>query len=244
MCGEDCGTFDKISKKGVCIYKNGSCTKPSVGFGTIIKGQKIIFVGSHLPINPKEKSLGYDDRVKAMKKIKTEVIDNIAKTIGGANTIFWGGDMNFRIIDKKEQLSELLANDKTSLGFGEHDFTPVIKNNTNERNSILNTTCRLIELTKNDYSITKSIKRIHDTKRSPSYCDRILFQGNFEPSSYKSWPDKDTSVYPESIAYSDHEPVVLEGNIIINTNISNAGMYKINKSAYLRIKNKINNLLP
>ena len=84
----------------VCIRKKmfgfSMCTKPSVGLGVIVsknnKQYKLIFVGSHLPVNVKDKdnnSYGFNERIEAMKLIKKEVIDDLIKLLNGYDTIFW-----------------------------------------------------------------------------------------------------------------------------------------------------------
>jgi hypothetical protein len=229
----------------VCVYKKmygiSACTKPSVGAGIIVskggKTHKLIFVGSHLPINPKDVengSLGLKDRVEAIKTIKKEIIDDIDKSLGGYDVIFWAGDLNFRVqTDGVEQLDQLLKDGELG-GFREHVRA-------------FNETCRYLEydgVSNYDEFVAKRIsKNGYDDKRKPSYCDRIIFKGSFEPTEYSTWP-RSGDKYPLSIAYSDHEPVILKGIIPKTSVISMVGgsnyemKYYKYKAKYMRLKNK------
>jgi hypothetical protein len=218
------------SVSSTCIYKYYVCTKPSQGFGLIVNGKKIIFIGSHFPVNTNDKlTYGLQERIEAIKKVKEEVIKNIANSLGGVDTIIWAGDMNFRIqSDGTEQLDTLL---KGSIELKEY----------NEFTKNFQPTCRFKEFddTVEYDKFTKD--RQYDDKRIPSYCDRIIYKGNFIPIDYYSYP-KDKSKYPKSIAYSDHEPVVLEGYISTSMKGGDgmSGHYKHKyykyKSRYLSLK--------
>jgi len=227
----------------VCIYKKkygvSACTKPSVGVGIIVskggKQHKLIFVGSHLPMNDKDTengSFGFKERIDAINTIKQDVIDDITKSLGGYDAIFWAGDLNFRVqTDGIEQLDQLLKGDALS-GFREHPRS-------------FNETCRYLEydgVSNYDEFITKRItKNGYDAKRKPSYCDRIIFKGSFEPIEYLTWPTPKDS-YPLSIAYSDHEPIILKGVLRESLNMTGGSNYKMKyykyKAKYLKLKNK------
>lgn len=203
-----------------CIYKLGACTKPSVGIGAKINGIGLIFVGSHLPINPKDKkneSLGYDERIDAIQKIQKEVIQDIEKAIDGADIVFWAGDFNMRIqSDDTEQLAVALNKELT-------DFEEP-KKKANVRR-----TCRIKEKGEIDNQDTYNKRRFDDddekrfdSKRKPSYCDRVIYKvlkHNFEPTEYYSWPNGEVPKedIPESIVHSDHDMVVLVGTIKTET---------------------------
>ncbi len=198
----------------MCIYKTGVCTKASVGFGIIIDETKLIFVCSHLPVNTKDKidaSFGYQERIDAMKIIKTNIIDNVKKSLGGMDYIFWGGDMNMRIqtdINKTEQLEQILNSNIPELfGFKEWNKDNIKK------------TCRYIEYNEKHDNYGQFIEKRnniqvesgYDPKRNPSYCDRFIYNGNLLDAKYYSWPQ--SLSYPKSIAYSDHSVVVFETKI-------------------------------
>lgn len=218
-----------------CIRKMGICTKPSLQFTIIVNNIKLIFICSHLPIITKnDPSFGFQERKDAMKTI----INNVMKSNNNADMIFWCGDMNFRVNqDKTEQLQYLLNNLPNELpeldGFKEHKIN-------------FKHTCRLLEYDdiQNYNDFIKN--RPYDKKREPSYCDRVIFKGNkFEPSKYYNLPSVLTE-YPLSIAYSDHEPVVLEG--IVKNNVEQTGgaiegkdyyeKYMKYKNKYLELKKK------
>jgi len=60
----------------------------------------------------------------------------------------------------------------------------------------------------------------YDPKRTPSYCDRILYTSDrgIKIDTYSSWPPRDEWLgeYPLSILYSDHEPIYMSGTILCN----------------------------
>jgi len=201
-----------------CIYKFGLCTKPSVGIGAKINGTKLIFVGSHLPINTKDKenaSLGYKERIEAIKKIQMEVIQDVEKAIEGSDVVFWTGDFNMRIqSDDKEQLE--IALKKELSDFAEYDTVNVRR------------TCRIKEIGETEDRSKYIDLRLSDdetkfdTKRIASYCDRVIYKDpghKFEPTEYYSWPNADTpkNNVPQSIVHSDHDMVVLVGKIKTET---------------------------
>jgi broad specificity phosphatase PhoE len=193
-----------------CIRKTGICTKPSIEFGIVVNNIKLIFICSHLPIITKnDPTLGYNERKEAMKTIYNNATKNVSKSIGGYDMIFWTGDMNYRVnADKTEQLHTLLNNLPNELpelvGFKEHPLN-------------FKHTCRFIEYDdKQNYSKFVS-NRQYDKKREPSNCDRIIFKGDiFTPTKYYDFVSI-LPEYPLSIAYSDHEPVALEGIIKIQS---------------------------
>jgi Endonuclease/Exonuclease/phosphatase family 2 len=215
----------------VCIMKNRTCSKSAVAFGVEANGKKLIFVGSHLPVNTKDKvTYGYNLRIDAMKKIQKEVIENVENAIGGADNIFWTGDMNYRILeDGSEQLQNALSEQTLqSYGYIEHNKDDVIE------------TCRyreysdkeMIEAAKtheldDETALTKlhtnfvtdrlkGTKGAYDDRRIPSYCDRVIYKGKINVEKYYSWPQPPfDSTYPKGIAYSDHVPIVFEGTIVI-----------------------------
>lgn len=216
-----------------CITKNFVCTKPSVEFGIVINNIKLIFIASHLPIITKnDPSLGYKERKLAMKTIFKNVEKTVSKAIGGYNIIFWAGDMNYRInSDGSEQLHTLLNDLPNELphliGFKETEKT-------------FSPTCRFVEY--HGQNFDEFVKqRPYDSKRIPSFCDRIIYKGDFAPLKYYNLV-KELKEYPLSIAYSDHEPVVLEGVIgkvdeLKGGDIDYAIKYYKYKAKYLKLKN-------
>ena len=208
---------DKTIDAG-CIYKFGSCTKPSVGIGAEINGTKLVFVGSHLPINTKDKenaSLGYAERIDAIQKMQKEVIQDVENAIGGSDVVFWTGDFNMRVqTDGMEQLE--IALKKELSDFTEPDKTYVRR------------TCRIKEKGETDDLDTYIKTRLSDddnkfdTKRKPSYCDRVIYRDpgrKFKLTEYYSWPKANTpkDKVPDSIVHSDHDMVVLVGTIETQT---------------------------
>ncbi|AYV77007.1 MAG: hypothetical protein Barrevirus7_14 [Barrevirus sp.] len=206
----------------ICIYKRLICQNPSVAFGTIVNGKKLIFIASYLPLDLTDKynnKLGLGDRIESMRKINNELIPNIIKAFGPAaptkeyTTLFWAGNLNFRIQhDGKEQLDTLLKIDlDESLG------KPDINKYKEADRTNLHKTCTYLPYSGTSFDTFRRNRqqgKSYDKSILPSYCDRIIFKGNFAVTKYYSWPERKQSHYPLSIAYSEHEPVILEGFVL------------------------------
>lgn len=194
--------------KSMCIYKNRSCTKSSVGFGVIVYGHKFIFIGSHLPVNTKDKqTYGLNQRKDAMHRIQQDIVSGTQRRFGiKFDSVFWCGDMNFRVDpDGSEQLSTFMGSDPIKF-FKEatREFKP---------------TCRFLEWDGTQNYNTFSTNRLenaiqsYDPRRIPSYCDRVIWNSSaFTYTKYDSFPNKNDTL-TKSIAYSDHNAVFLEGNV-------------------------------
>jgi hypothetical protein len=192
------------------------CTKSSLGFAVIINTTKIIFICSHLPIDLNDhylEKLGYNERAEAMRDTKTIIINKMIEIIGEPTVILWGGDLNFRIqSDGVEQLERFMSRELANYTEVGREFLQTSKYvEFDSHKSGYNTFVRKRKSPIHAYSLL----------RIPSYCDRVIYKGQFTPIGYYSWPfksHKNPSEYPKSIAYSDHEPVVLEGTInLVNT---------------------------
>jgi hypothetical protein len=198
----------------VCLYKKKFCTKSSLGFGLIVGAIKLIFVCSHLPIDLSDtymSNYGYIERIDAMRTIKTDIITKLKDVMGEPTTVFWAGDLNFRVqIDGVEQLEHLMNRELGDYNEAPKDFLQ---------------TSKFVEYDPDKSGFRTFMRKrnspIHaySLSRIPSYCDRIIYKGHFKPAHYYSWPPKNQSTqsaqhYPMSIAYSDHEPVILEGFVV------------------------------
>lgn len=88
-----------LSKLGNAFY----ATKGAVYIHLSIPGFKpILFVNMHLPIDTKKEDFGNDHRVNSLNQI----IENLkSKFKLESNIYFLGGDMNFRIVEKKNIVS-------------------------------------------------------------------------------------------------------------------------------------------
>ncbi len=77
----------------------------------------LTIISCHFPLDTTEKDMGNELRIKAMKQIKEQFKDS--------KNILLAGDLNFRIVDNKDQLTEYL---KKNTKFTE--FTPPLKEKT------------------------------------------------------------------------------------------------------------------
>lgn len=213
LCVKKClsPTFINRPKDMIGTYKNLCCTKVTLGFGLQIGQIKLILVCSHLPVDFSDKYLenwGYGERVQTMLDVEHSIIDDLIDVMCGNTCVFWAGDLNFRIqTDGTEQLHKLLSH-----GFGRY----------HEADKHFLQTNKLTEYDplKDDFKTfikrRKSNRLAYNLNRIPSYCDRIIFRGQFTPVKYYSWPSRHNNTddtYPLCVAYSDHEPVILEGLI-------------------------------
>lgn len=228
-----------LIKQSVCITKWMMCTKPSVGFGINFGGTHFIFVGSHFPVNTSDKdTYGYVDRINAIHDIKTNLIDKIADQLGAKNpNIFWAGDMNFRIQSDDANTEQFNCFTSGCMGTNNNSTCEILNETIKYtdcesirgfvealRDSNYHKSCRYQEYN-DDIDIVQFLNpRNYDAKRKQSYCDRIIYRGKINPGKYSSWPNtSDPKIYPLSIAYSDHEPVYLNGTIDMNTLIQSGG---------------------
>jgi endonuclease/exonuclease/phosphatase family metal-dependent hydrolase len=166
-------------------------SKSTVGALVKAMGTKVLVCASHLPFdlnNPKE-------RIEAMKS----VMKATSAKWGSPDAILWMGDLNFRIVDGKNQI---------------HDALDVLQRATKTRFEALpiedhmHPTCKLTAAScsyakANGARINRST--CYDARREPSYCDRILVSGS-------SVSDLDVSVLPRTapVDRSDHLPVLVE----------------------------------
>jgi hypothetical protein len=230
----------KKSTQTLCIRKQGMCTKPSVGIGVDLGCVKLVFAGSHFPIDTKDKAtLGFAERISAMKEINSKVIKPLTKKLGNDNIkVFWAGDMNFRIQSNGEEQLECLIEGCKQWRKQQHvDVCPHLLDKKildeclpegdllteSEGVDTFEKSCRYKESKEGSEAKTISLRfsdsdKKYDKKRIPSYCDRILTRGNgISINTYTSWPiHTSANIYPLSILYSDHEPVYMTGIIKCN----------------------------
>lgn len=208
------------------------CSKGTAGISLYFPethGQ-IILMGSHFPVKPKQLDMGYKQREKAIYESLVDVFNPLKNQASTKTIAIWGGDMNFRrntpVTDDMsatpvdDQLDHYLATNK-SFRLQEamqKDFQPTCRFNEhldckyNESTQTFSESCQLHKCADQSCACNRSnpSATCYDTKRTPSYCDRILFHvdatteagANLIPIAYKSWAAPGTSV--ES---SDHNLV-------------------------------------
>lgn len=170
-------------------------TKPTIGIR--LHKLKVLFICSHLPISFKDKYMGYYDRIWDIRQIKSQFMKY-------DDLVFWAGDLNFRIVSGKDQFSRVLERNLTSFKEMPITFQP---------------TCKYVTYTKGtdlqQFIMFRYSGKGYNKHRTPSYCDRIVYQdsggAHFIPHAY-------TTLFPlqqPSVVYSDHQPVVLDGYIVI-----------------------------
>lgn len=210
---------EKICLKGIDIWNKGVCTKGTVGIALSNKKNKIVFMNSHLQMNRKSKSFGYNARVDGMiSSIKNVLskLDTDRKNL----VVLWAGDMNFRknmsIYDNNEsfvvdeQLKHALDSN-TAISYKDNKFQeqPILFPETcklkycNDKGC---PNCRINTDSKFDNTCYVTDEIDEKLNRKPSYCDRILYlvdgeDMKLQPTKYMSFSKS------KVIARSDHNLV-------------------------------------
>lgn len=164
------------------------------------------FVGSHLSAG--ESGKNWESRNQDFVRIVREMnfMDGFSVIKPNAHC-FWMGDLNYRTVDSSLENDQLILSKENGdifWGFSESDirFNPTYK----------------FRIGGSEYNMT----------RSPSWCDRILYQ------SYTSEKVHEYSSI-ESIAHSDHKPVFL------SVTVPNEGPHSlINQKGYLEDSLELN----
>ena len=137
--------------------------KASLIVDSIIDGIRFTVVTSHLPFVPKdEPNMGYSRREAAAKKI----MRYLRVDADHPHVVLWTGDMNFRIVDGKDQLSMLMQNDyMTNFKIVPSQSGPTCKKIADAPPSCIG-----------QYTgHTPPSNECYDPKRTVSYCDRVLY---------------------------------------------------------------------
>lgn len=159
-----------------------SSLKGAVGLRLNVDGHPVVGVAAHLAANEGFLEQRNDDFATIAKEMKfltprTGIYDNA--------TVFFLGDLNYRASENEQgladykvvdELFDAMGSSKAFWGFQEAEITfkPTYKFHTGTSK--------------------------YNTKRIPSWCDRVLYRGAVMPQKYNSIP---------AITSSDHKPVYL-----------------------------------
>lgn len=170
--------------------------KGGVGIRMNIHDTSLCFINSHLAAHQngcKRRNKDYRDVDRKMKFKKTSTQCKIRDH----DKIFWIGDLNYRIDDKNIE--------EVKRKIGEKEYTDILQNDQLRQQMDLSAAFQGYkegEITfKPTYKYDKGTNDWDSSKkkRSPAWCDRILFKGKeIEVDHYNSHPD---------IFFSDHMPV-------------------------------------
>jgi len=217
-------------------------TKASVIQKISFKGVDLYFIASHLSINTSDKdTLGYAERLSNIKAVLKE-LNKITISSSIPYIILWGGDLNFRKeltdIKESEQLTRFI-NDYNGKSESKYKFEDLTKIDS------IHPTCKINVKNKKKCNYTKNMdatldKDCYDSKRNPSYCDRIL--GLITQLSPYKFTTKNLIILTRGFTkYSDHNPIYNE--ITISNVVKNSFRQKlITKQKYLKYKTKYINL--
>lgn len=193
----------KTKKSDTLCLSTPHCTKSSVFIEINIGQIPFIFIGSHLPVSGKNKlDYGLDKRNKARQKVinKIKQFPEYTKSV-----IIWSGDMNYRHVGNKDQLTTILSKQNPStdpVKFSEEeikfDYTCKLK-----RCQSTETSCTLKRTPHNARS-----DDAFESNRDHSHCDRIIYYKpanvNFNVKDYTNWTNK------TSVMGSDHDVVYMD----------------------------------
>jgi hypothetical protein len=213
-----------FSTAGLCLQKQLKffCSKGTAGVSMNVPGKgQVIMMGSHFPIKTKEKDLGYQNRIIAIKESLNGVFNKLRRTDAPNTVAIWGGDMNFR----RNTLipSGIVASDQLNYARQQQGAFNVFQNERFEEQPLLfPPTCKLHSCKKLEcpvcrihsdstddlqaYIDTEEKKEAcYDSHRTESHCDRILYYVSgknvtLQPKAYKSWSNG-------SVLFSDHNLV-------------------------------------
>ena len=193
----------KTKKSDTICLSTPHCTKSSVFVEVTIAQIPFIFIGSHLPVSGKNKlDYGLDKRNEARQKVinKIKQFPDHNKSV-----IIWAGDMNYRHIGGKDQLTTVLSK--------QNPKTDPVK--FNEEEIKFDYTCKLKRCQSSETSCT--LKRTpHNTRsddafesnRDHSHCDRIIYYKpngvNTVVKTYTNWTNN------SSVMNSDHDVVYMD----------------------------------
>lgn len=226
------GTDSDIFKsKRICLGKSATklaCTKSSlITTVTLRPGiPKVVLISSHFPVDTKQEDLGSELRQAAYEETLNYVNSMVTPTRGPPRdrlvSYFWFGDLNYRVVNGKEQLGELMKTRKAFRAYEEGSlyFAPTCKFFTVRKKGKLPPNvpeydgCR----STNDLANGKQSKTpsCYNPVRTPSYCDRILYsigapppRGPSDVPLLKISPLEYKSFYSHEFASaSDHNPVM------------------------------------
>ncbi len=201
-----------FTNKKICLGK--LCTKSSLISRVKLSNgaPDVVLISSHFPVSPKSPDLGNAARQKAYDKTY-EYLRGIAPLTDRnprATSYFWFGDLNYRVVNGKDQLAEVLKSRKSFDSFQEEaiHFKPTCKFAIARKGK-----------TSSDYGSCRSGKSTeksscYDPKRTPSFCDRILYSTGYKELQNRTTslqqiiPIEYASFFPEQFAQqSDHNPV-------------------------------------
>jgi len=177
--------------------------------------QNILFINMHLPIDTgklalvQNSSMGNKYRIESMTRCFKTIFKQIENKVNiHTLKIFIGGDLNFRVIDHNDQLSNFLKEDRE---FSEEVTFPFFELSTN-----LGSTCKY--LTTCDSNRTDKQECL-DAKRSPSRCDRMLT--NVPLSNLRVLNENNFVINP----LLDHNAIIISVELIALQRIGKQGVF-------------------
>jgi len=177
-------------------------------------GQKITFVGTHFPFNPKDQ---YDFSKQ------NEALLNVSKLINcrgpssdmscNSDISFIFGDLNFRNIPNKgDTLTKLLNDNNNILSNATMPINIIPTCKTFKKRNYIS--CK--ECNPNKHCVKNNQCFSDIEKRNPSYCDRILYVTNNMSSHFQIKSEPKVIMYPP-VNNSDHNAVYSKITISSNS---------------------------
>ena len=213
-----------------CFGKLRTCVKGSLisairfGWRGDDAPPDIYVVNSHLPVDTKDKeTFGMAKRVTAMRT----TLEGLGALYGRKSAVLWTGDLNYRQMDhddwdgeyeirpgRNEQLSMLMRDGSQYNASFLEDFQEGERYRARQkgRGVAFNPTCKLVatpgdrnrECRRKEDDDRKIVLDCYDQKRSPSWCDRIIYRDSVRHVVLCD----DYASFGENAHMSDHNMVV------------------------------------
>lgn len=215
-------TEGAVKSESMCLTKKLGvfCSKATVGLSLMVdRNVQLIAMASHLPIRTDQPSLGYTERVWAVREsldgVYTKLVDRKVKNL----VAFWAGDMNFRANTPSDEQGGIVADQlayamskgifKGFTEVGKVTFPPTCKLQTCKKDSCPR--CRAKSGEEHSSSCYQT-ETAHGP-RPESYCDRILVYNEGYNVAVKTISYKSCSSAKE-VQNSDHNLVY--ANVVVS----------------------------
>ena len=199
-----------------CVNYESTSGKGMIAMEMLVDGMRVSFTNAHLPFEAKKESQGLQERTECMKLAGTSIVD--------ADVEFLIGDLNFRTTRPGGE--EGRRNDAWKTYQRPTDELGRLMGNAGDINRWLEIdptygpTCSLTsnrtqnEMTPANFDWYKGKEENAVTKRTPSYCDRILYR--IRNGTYNVENIGMRRVDAGNIKYSDH--AVVQASFMLRRN--------------------------
>jgi endonuclease/exonuclease/phosphatase family metal-dependent hydrolase len=180
------------------LRKKGSL----IGRVDLAPGVRATIVASHLPFHPAAADLGNSARLDAM----TQVASELSRGCRQDAVLIWAGDLNFRVVNGADQLSQLLAGGTVQVS----GFTPWFESALRH-----GPTCKVARHRSSSCAAVyrgeqpaSAAMDCYDAARTPSFCDRVLCATRVNGGIHVRPSAAQRALLAAGTEASDHTPVL------------------------------------